>query len=78
MKVNAIRNLNLSKVKKHSGVSFARAAQSKVSPDVAKSETKKSSYIPRMLLVMGIGVAILLATNKVFKTKTAPFSYLWK
>lgn len=78
MRVSAVKNLNLSKAKKQSAPCFSGSAQPKVSSDAQNSEAKKVNYIPRMLLTIGIGIGILLGTNKVFKTKTAPFSYLWK
>ncbi len=78
MRVSAIKNFNLNKVNKASKLDFSGAKKVATHSLNSNSEGKKSGYIPRMLLTMGIGVAILWATARVFKDKTAPLSYLWK
>ena len=78
MRVSAVRNLNLGKAKRLAAPSFSGAKKAEVSPEGANLKAKNTSYVPRMLATIGIGLAILWGTARIFKDKTAPLSYLWK
>ena len=78
MRVSAVRNLNLSKAKKLNKLNFSGAKKSNKADAIATQEVKKASYLPKMLTTIGIGLAILWGTARLFKDKTAPISYLWK
>ncbi len=78
MRVSAVRNLNLGNSKKLNELNFSGAKKSNKAGANAPQEVKKASYLPRMLATIGIGLAILWGTARIFKDKTAPISYLWK
>ena len=75
MRVSAIRNFNVGKAKKPTKLNFLGAEKTNIQ---AEKKAKDASYVPRMLVTIGIGLAILWATARLFKDKTAPISYLWK
>ncbi|MBR1976680.1 hypothetical protein IKA15_00190 [bacterium] len=78
MRVSAVRNLNLNKAKKHVRLDFLGAEKSTIHPESTSGKEKNVNYLPRMLATIGIGMAILWGTARLFKDKTAPISYLWK